>query len=573
MEGILTTLAALGAVCDTLGIAVAQLAAVEDPELLNYAFSVASDRAAQLTMADIEAFTDSFGPAARIEIRFGDLTELSIQPGVTQASVDSFVRSAQANPGSYEVTISIDKAVLAEVSGITSSVPQRLFLFGDGLRRALARGLSRFESEVWIDPSAPLRIVVLDTDISLVGPMLAVVSGNAASEGAVSTPSGDGPSNSVLQAREQQVGWDHQWSRGLTPWHFELHGTSSDPGLSEMLHVQLIKLAVLFTCDRARALQTDGASALIRAEYRGREHIAVVPIDETRAVAATDAELDALSRAVSWCYRSPGDDEPHWISDRLPFLQTRVAQILEPHPEADRLPAFVHAMPFILEGVEWQWKAFVEGKVSSYLDQVQQVETAVTDTVASFGDRTSVLVKTLTDSLLAAVAVLIGSFIAAAYKDPFNASLFRIGMRAYAGYVLIFPGLLGLIAARHTLQLSLTGFNARVERFKEIIYPGKVDEVISDRVDNARRGFKTWLVLAAAIYVAVAGCAWIAGDQVPKHLIHSPSNTTAKAVSRAKSVALSPPAQARITPRGGQHAARVPNEKSRRIITTSTAGV
>lgn len=136
-----------------------------------------------------------------------------------------------------------------------------------------------------------------------------------------------------------------------------------------------------------------------------------------------------MLRAADWCYRRAGTAEPDWVSDRLPFIQTRVAQTLEPHPEEGRLAALAHAMPYLLEGIEWHWKAFIEGKVGEYLTGVQQVETTVADTVTSFADRSASLAKSLSDTILAAVAVLIGSFIAAAFKEPFDETLFRIGVR------------------------------------------------------------------------------------------------------------------------------------------------
>jgi hypothetical protein len=519
MEGDLTAVGALTSVCRTLGIAPTQLAAAENVGALNHTFPIAALRAAGLTLPAISAFRAAFGEAGRLEIKLGDLTELSTADQLTEESLADFTHRARTTGGQYDVTLLIQKSALAERLGLAQDGQQRVYLFGEALVRALRRGISWFEDEVWQDPAQPLRIVVLDTDVALTGPMLALVGGSHLAAGAPTTPNAELlPNEAASEGREQHVGWEHRWVRALTPWNFALTGTCSDPVLEGLLHAQLIKLAILFTGDRARMLEQEGAPGLIRAEYRGREHVAIVPLDETQPSQASAPELAAVLRAVSWCYRAADAGEPHWLSDRLPFLQTRLAQVLEPHAEAGRVDAFARAMPFVLEGVKWQWKAFVEGKVSTYLEQVQQVETAVTETVATVGDRTAAVVKTLTDSLLAAVAVLIGTFIAAVYKDPFDATLFRIGMRAYAGYVLLFPGLIGLLAARQTMALTVDNFQARVMRFKEVIYPEKVDEVIGRRVTAARRGFLIWLIVAAVVYAALGVGTWVATDQIPRHV-------------------------------------------------------
>jgi hypothetical protein len=213
-----------------------------------------------------------------------------------------------------------------------------------------------------------------------------------------------------------------------------------DTRLHGLLRAQLVKLVMLFTCDRARTRLTQIPPGEILAEYRGREHVAIAVIDERTPLNASEVETAAVLRAVDWCYQRHGaKGEPDWVSDRLPFVQTRVAQTLEPHSVDQRLAVFTRAMPYVLEGIEWHWKAFIEARVGEYLDRVQQVEALVGDTVTAFADRTATLAKGLTDSILAAVAVLIGSFIAATFRTPFNATLFRIGVLTYAGVRIAVP--------------------------------------------------------------------------------------------------------------------------------------
>jgi hypothetical protein len=172
-------------------------------------------------------------------------------------------------------------------------------------------------------------------------------------------------------------------------------------------------------------------------------------------------------------------------------------------------------MPDLLEGVEWQWKAFIEGKVGEFLGGVQQVETVVSDTVGAFADHTAALAKGLTESILAAVAVLIGSFIAAAFSTPFNATLFRVGVLAYAGYVLLFPGAVGLISSTTNLRRGRAEFDARVKRLNEALYPDKVTNIVGTRVAGAEHSYYCWLAFVASVYLAVAILAGVAAVSVP----------------------------------------------------------
>jgi len=510
--------ASLADLCRQLGIDTQQLAEVESTDGLAHTFPVGAADAARLDLAIVRTFVDDWGDTARIEIRTGDLTEIVVDEGVTDGDITSFIQSA-ASGGPYEAVVKVDKARL--VGTIAGPAPTRtvhVFLFAATLSHTLARGLAHFETAVWTDASTPLVIGVLDTDISLRGTYLTILGGASLNEVSVAArlPRVDADFGAVIESRDRYIGWDSAWARSLTPWHFDVVGTSADRELYSMLRAQLVKLAVLFTCDRARSRPTAIPPGEILAEYRGREHVAVMPIDERAPLDCTDEESAAVLRAVTWCYeRHGGEGQPDWVSDRLPFVQTRVAQSLEPHPAEERLVVFTRAMPHLLEGIEWHWKAFIEGKVSEYLDRVQQVETFVSDTVTAFADRTAALVKGLTETILAAIAVLIGSFIAAAFETPFNAALFRIGVLTYAGYVLLFPGAVSLVASVSNLRSARAEFDTRLTRFNETLYPEKVTEIVGNRVNDAQSAYYHWLTVVAFAYVIVAIAACFAAATIP----------------------------------------------------------
>lgn len=453
-------------------------------------------------------------------MRTGELIELVVEPGVADGDIERLVAQA-ATPGAgpYDVTVFVDKRRLVG-STPTPTATVRLYLLGESVRRALARGIAHFEAEVWPGAPEPLLLALLDTDVLLTGPYLTVAGGASLAGGLADGPQPAGASldvEAVLAGRDRHIGWDTPWAQRLTPWHFQLDGHCADADLEGLLRAQLVKLAVLFTCDRARTRAHAVPPGPILAEYRGREHVAVVPIDERAPIGCTPEEAGAVLRAVDWCYeRQPTGGRPDWVSDRLPFVQTRLAQAVEPHPEEARLAVLVRSMPYLLEGIERQWKAFVEGRVGEYLDRVQQVETLVGDTVTNVADRTLALAKGLTDAILAAVAVLIGSFIAAAFARPFNATLFRIGVLTYAGYVALFPCAVGLAASRSALKAARAQFDARVARFRETLYPEKVDEIVGRRVDDVQRTYERWWVAAALIYLGVAVLACVAAAFVPR---------------------------------------------------------
>lgn len=520
MEGdLIPSSAPLADLCGLLGIGVSDLAAVEGADTLAYSFPVDAQSAGHLDVSRVRAFVDHYGDAARVELRTGDLTEIVIEPGITEEAVAAFALQARSGGGPYVAIVHLDKTRLVErLVGTASPRTVRVFLFVESLRRALIRGIARFEADVWPDAPAPLVIAVLDSDIELTGPHLSVLGGHGLSGTRAAAEVAPVPHDfdAVIHGRDRYIGWDTNWVGGLTPWHFELTGTCDDDALHGLLRAQLIKLAILFTCDRARTRAGHPPPGEILVEYRGREHVAVIPIVERNPLDCTAVEAGAVLRAVDWCYERQGlHGQPDWVSDRLPFVQTRIAQALEPHPAEERLAVLTRAMPYLLEGIEWHWKAFIEGKVGEYLDHVKEVETVVSDTVAAFTGRTAALAKGLTEAMLAAIAVLIGSFIAGAFDSPFNAALFRIGVLTYGGYVLLFPGVVGLLASHSNLRSARAEFDIRIARFNETLYPDKVTQIVGNRVADAQSSFYRWVALVATAYVAVALAATVAAAYVP----------------------------------------------------------
>ena len=502
-----------------LGLAAEDLSNVETPDRLHHTFPVASQSVAELELFHVRSLLNAFPEGAvHCEFRSGDLLELEIDQGVTDEAIQDFL--GHITEDSYDLVLDVRKQrLINELFGDRDADGVILFLFERSFQQHLRAGLAEFEEKVWPSPHSKLLILVADSDVMLEGEWLNVVGGeqlDRAPELKGRAAGSLGAVEAMAEARDRYIGWDAVWTKQLTPLHFRVTGTSDSANLLGLINAQFVKLAVLYTCDRARHRQGSGGAAEIWAEFRGREHLAAIPINEGEALLeVAEEDLAAVSHMVEWCYRTSTGSKPDWVADRLPFVQTRVAQVLEGRPEERRFRDFVQAMPYLVKGLEWHWKAFVEGKVSDYLDRAQQVETLVADTVDRLSEQVSSLVKQLSDTMLAAVAVVVGTFIAAAFKDPFNALLFQIGLLTYAGYVGVFPGIAGTYANYGNFSRALDGFQLRRERFAETLLPDKVDEIVKTRVrDAAERYFRT-LGLVALAYTLVVIAAIVAAYRVP----------------------------------------------------------
>lgn len=498
-----------------LGLSRSDLAAVERRDAAQGTFRVASEALTNLTQELVDHFVDVYGPAGALDFRLEDVILFNAYDKSTNLE-----QLKEITSGFVDVVIGLDKRrILEELADVPTDALIVLYLFPESLHHAFAEGIHRFEQHVW--PDADKRLIILiaqGSPTALRGEWLTVAGGPTLDEWRNLVPQNLPDRHrvaSMRQERDRLIGWDQPWVSDLTPRHFLVEG-SADQDLVRLLRFQFVKLALLFTCDRARNRPRPSALPEIRAEYRGKQHVAVVPIDESEPVEIGDESQRCLVALVEWCYPPRDPPQAGSAADRLPFVQTRLAEALEPRGEHERLPALIKESSYLLEGLEWHWKAFIEGKVSSYLDQVRELETLVTDTSLRFADQVGELVKSLTDAMLAAVAALIGSFLAAAFKDPFNEALFRIGMWTYAVYVLAFPGLLGLISSWRRMTRARDEFDSRRRSFEQTLYPTKVEEIVGSRIQNATLSYWRWFAAIAAIYVTAAVCAFGAANYIPR---------------------------------------------------------
>lgn len=514
----------LHALADALGIDIGRLVDAEGASRLAGTFRVPGTAVACLTEDLIDELVSTYMTALQLTVQLGALEEFSIGGDASATDLAKLVAAAPTTP-SYDVVIQLDKDALLRDLIDVQGAQAVLYLHRDAFLIALKNGLRSIEQELWHDTTHRLIVLILDIDIELSGDRLAIYGGAQMPHTTAEISEPPGPAAGFVRAsrrRDEYIGWDSELSTSLTPWHFAHEDASGDPTLIGQLDAVFVLLAVLFTCDRARVVANPDGKSRIQAEFRGREYVAFVPIKQSDALPAISrSQRSAVRSLVDWCYQSygSGSEELDWIAERLPFLQSRVAQALEGRSEQERFHVYAANMPEIFEGARWHWRAFLEGRVSDYLDRVEKLESTIGDAVDRYAERTSALVKSLSDAILAAVAVVIGSFIAATFNEPFDATLFRIGVLTYAAYVLLFPGLLGLIAERgHANQIDAT-FKAHCARFEEALYPDKVREIIGPRIDSARTRFDRWWRGTAICFVAVAVLAVIAAAILPSHVM------------------------------------------------------
>lgn len=502
-----------------LGLAHDALARVEHVNRLAGTFEVHSHSVATLSTDVVRGFAAAYTSAGRLTIGTGDLVEFTVDGGeVDEGELRRLVEEAGRLDTTYRVVIAIDKDQLsADVVPDATDVVARLFFFRDVFERYLEQAPAYVQRDLWHDTRKRLVVVLLDGSAHVSGTCLSVVHADreaVATEIAKGIPAHLGR---LADRRNDYIGWDNVLSTELTPMHFELPVDAAE-SLRARLAGLAIGLGAMYLCDRARDVTRPDGSSFTQVEFRAREHVAFIPVhwEEAALPGISGPQVDAVLDVVTWCYEPiPEHRATDLLADRLPFVQARVAQLLENRSEEDRLAGFALVMPAIAEGVKWYWRSFIEDRISEYLDHVRELESVTGDVVGRLSEQTGALVKRLTETSLAAVAALIGSFIAATFKDPFQEELFRIAMLAYAGYVLVFPFGIGIASSVGDARLSFSGYEAQRDTLGGVLGHDRVEEIVGDRPTRARTRFRFWAWTVGLLYTSAVVAAVVAAIAVP----------------------------------------------------------
>lgn len=415
--------------------------------------------------------------------------------------------------------LEIDKRTLVAAAlqgrepAIPSDVRPTLVMLSGTLARLFGQDLNKIEA--WWSPGAPKRLVILapEWEYTLNGRYLAVAGGDPTVGWplAVSAPSGselappeDLDPNAFLEIRRNDLRWEADWVEHLTPLHLAVEGQvpAGEP-VAKALRAHFVNLCLLYTADRSE--RNDGGW---RAVYSGAGERAIVnpatsaDVVDDKAVQGTEA----LTRIVWWAYQN------QLRADRLDYLQSAVARVLRPFiPDPDKEKETERSCRSLLlrakdlsGRLDQDWKLFIEGRLEKFGAQVRALEEDVAKTVESFSSQIAAMVKSLSDTMIGAVAVLLGAFIAALVKEELRLEILAVTVAVYVIYLLTFPLTFNMRERGESYEALAGQFNARCERYKSVLSEKRVADIVGNQVSRSEERFKQWFRRVKITYVTVA---------------------------------------------------------------------
>ena len=542
---------------DIIGINPEYLQAGEGPDILSYyneGFLAA--QAQNLSLDLLEDLVESYGTALNLSLLIGSNPLLTLE-NINQQSLDSLKGIPVLT-----LDLKLDKRQLLEIwggqdskwkaPGLVASI--KLFLFPEAVPRAFEDSLDKLEAGLMSESKGDRKLIILVPahSIELDGEYLAIVGGDYLEHWRKLLPDsapGSERVDEVFKDASDNLKWVRLNINHLTPLQIKVARVPTQNGspnptpdlqdpIACAVYAQLFACCILYMArqtiriDPNENIKRQGVNknekqdaknkdVIWKSTFVGEKFLAEIEVGNTskliEVITSSNAQdpwtsVEILSDLASaWIYSGV-----RGASDRLFVLQREVAQILQGTDPATNCRILLNQAQIIKKNAEWALDTFIENKLDTFFDRVREVEGAVDATVKSFNEQVQALTKTLVDNMLAAVGVVVASFIAAVFKRPFDERVFQAGTSLYTLYLLIFPFAIGLRSTRERYKNTIAEFNKQQEAFYKRLTEKKVNDIVGDTVTSRGNWFNKWFWIAFGVYVSVSIILSIAIFNVPK---------------------------------------------------------
>lgn len=464
------------------------------------------DKAIALNIDIISQLKREYGDAVRCVFRTSiDYQVLDINEEIDDKKLEEFRSETEGMPFlRLDFKLNKEKLIADKLDNI-SNCNLFLFFFSNTLLKFLSCSLGELERSLWdlaSESSCKVILFVVNHEIWLNGKYIAILGGDQIGKwrNIATKPSqeDDEKTRNMYDICQRNLHWQDQWLDYLTPLHLRIEEKfpyENDP-ITKVLLIHQVNLIILYTAYRTKGDRNNPILSIYSSTSQNVELTLKNP-SEHQIENTVIANVDNLMKMLEWVY------ELKWSSDRLSFIQITVAQYLYAASPLTRYELLLYDAGSIFNQLKWNWQAFIDGKVDGYVSQVHALEDYVSNTVQRFAEQTASMIKSLSDTMLAAIGVSIGSFIVALFKDKFNQTIFTFSMLAYAVYVFIFPLLFNMIYQRKQYKMLCDNFNERKKRFEERLYSDNVDNIVGTQITKSQKEFNLWFYITALVYVLV----------------------------------------------------------------------
>jgi hypothetical protein len=494
-------------------------ATVEDCNSINYQNTELPEIiASTLDVGVLRMLSKAYGDALFCMFSFAGEEGLKVSEQITQSDVETFqdeIRGA----GKFQIDFRLNKQKLIDLwfGKLTDDNNWFLYLFPKAAEQDFLMSFSELEKIFWSkEPNKKVMVLVPDLELALNGEMLTVLGGRQIKNWKQYSEPSELDANDlewVNKNAQNILRWQRPWVRYLSPAHLWLEGSCGEDckDLVTALQVQFINLFMLYTADRT--VEHEGKFI---STYSGAKFTTEINwISQTNLQEPFDwTDIQNLREAYFWAY-----NPTFKVGDRLPLLQVNVAKTVRGIDRFEASTVLVHSANKIFNDLDEQWIEVIENRIDAFSELKEKLADQARESINYFTNQVTEIIDSLSKSALALVGVLIGSFIAALFKDSFNAVIFTLGMLIYAAYLIIFPLIYNMINQWMRFKTQEAIYRRNEKTIAKQLEERTVEQIVGDTISKTVTKFKVWyfvtiviyiLLVGIVIYAAFAGPEWVA---------------------------------------------------------------
>jgi hypothetical protein len=509
-----------------LGEAAPNWADGEELNQLRRLISIDREIAINLQLEHLLPLVQLYGEALFCRFLVGERIVLDVNQNINQEALTAF-HDAIGDAQQIDLDIRIEKSRLAAdwfnnlFSACQFSNRLFLYMFPERLGSFIGNcNLTQLEERLWNGHlSERIVLFIPNQEICILGPYILVIGGEFLKHPPASILNnqmkGEEELARVYGECQETLKWQKPWIGNLTPWHLYTESLNSEiTAIGNSLRVHFCNLFLLYTADRTTEKNNQSGEKTLFSSYTTSQQTVDVGYDKASPWdigSIPNDNFNALLHIFEWSYHA------QWkANDRLPLVQIGIVEALKGTANPSRFKLLLENSPTIFENITWHWKAFIEGKIDAYADQIQNLEEQVGKTVTAYSEQISAIIASLTETLLAAIAVVLGSFIASLFQDKFNPTVFKIGVIIYAIYVFFFPLLYNMIHRYGTIKTIEMEFETQKGWIKKRLPPDRVQTIVDEsQIKHNKKRFCRWFWPTVIIYLLICGLLILAAFIIP----------------------------------------------------------
>lgn len=505
---------ALKQFCKKIGVGEQEVKSFETPDLLNLSLKLSAGSFNQLLPQDFNALQQVFGETLNVVIGLeaSPYPLIQIEQGRVLTSLDGGLETLKQRPTTTDIRfkLRIDKSSILNQLSVTGDGHHSLFYFFmdnvDGLFRA---PLLQLDELLFKAKSKPCLIVVSEEGDRFNGNLLHVVSEDRADDFRKMPPRISKDLQEQLDrfyandlSRPSWIGFN---LKHLTPLHFVGDWIGGEKDTHEAIAAaHLLDLCILFTANRS---SYDEQKKSFQSIYASSDR--TVTLDFVRHL-ANPKTMQTLTAFADWVSSSKD-------KDRLAIFQNITARLITSDDSVENYKLFTSILPRIYSETCWHYRIFLDGQISKHFEEVQKLSSYVAEIAKKISENIDLVTKSVTDTLLATVAVLVITVLAALVKNEASNSIFMISLRVYAGY-LVFYALYRMGSIGHSYVLLKQDAEEQIVIYEPKLSKDKVQK-LAKPITRRKFQFYGWFWATTILYLVLAITLWKAGNRVPQYLI------------------------------------------------------